>query len=175
MKLIVFLILFFVVAGGAVVTKTYISNYYDALFQKYGGKYGVDWKMLKRISMIESSLGLNARVAHGLLNPSDIEGSKSYDGKSWGLMQVTLDTAKWLDPSATVEKLNNAEYSIELAAKYFAYLQKYFPKTDARYTEWVVKSYNQGQGNTAKERAGSIAGYAGDYWAKYQKYSTQIT
>ncbi len=151
----------------------YPTNY-DSLFQLHGKRFGVDWKLLKRIAIIESNLGRAKSVAHGLRNPSDVEGSKSSDGKSWGLMQVTLPTAQWLDKSATVEKLNDPNFSVYLAAKFFEYLQDYFPKTDARYWEWVVKSYNQGQGNTAKERAGTSTGFAHAYWAKYLKLSQEF-
>nr|BFD59651.1 hypothetical protein CKG001_17580 [Bdellovibrio sp. CKG001] len=160
--------------GSVVLIKETISNRFDALFKKYGAKHGVDWLLLKRIAMIESKIGLNPRVARGLLNPSDVAGSISYDGKSWGIMQVTLTTAKWLDDSATPEKLNNPEYSINLGARYVAYLQGFFPKSDPRYWEWVIKSYNQGPGNSSKERAGTSQGFAHDYWAKYQKYKTLI-
>lgn len=163
-------------AGGTVVAVNMnIPSTYDTHFKKYGSKHGVNWLLLKRIAMIESKIGTHSTVARGLKNPSYFEGSKSTDGKSWGIMQVTLTTAKWLDGSATVEKLNNADYSIDLGAKYLAYLQGLFPKSDSRYWEWVVKSYNQGPGNTAKERAGTSKGFAHDYWAKYQKYSQQIT
>jgi membrane-bound lytic murein transglycosylase MltF len=168
----VFLIIFTTIGAATVVTT--IPNTYDKLFQYYAAKYGLNWLMLKRIAMIESKIGTHSSVLEGIKNPSNVEGSKSYDGKSWGIMQVTLTTAKWLDASATVEKLNNPEYSISLAAKYLDFLQKYFPTTDPRYAEWVVKSYNQGQGNTAKERAGSSTGFAHDYWAKYKKYSETI-
>lgn len=164
----------FLTLGAAGVTMSTINNAYDGLFKKYASKHGLDWLMLKRIAMIESKIGTHPSVLRGIQNPNDVDGSKSYDGKSWGLMQVTLTTAKWLDGSATVAKLNDPEYSISLAAKYLEYLQKYFPTTDPRYTEWVVKSYNQGQGNTAKERAGTSQGFAHDYWAKYLKYSQEI-
>jgi membrane-bound lytic murein transglycosylase MltF len=151
----------------------YPTNY-DALFKAYASKHKIDWLILKRIAIIESNLGRAKSVAHGLQNPSDVEGSKSFDGKSWGLMQVTLTTAQWLDPSATVAKLNSPTYSVELAAKYLRYLFDFFPSTDARLIEWVVKSYNQGQGNTAKERNGTGQGFAHDYWAKYKNLQTKV-
>ena len=95
---------------------------FDALFKKYGKLYMVDWQMLKAIAMNESSLGSVKSVAHGIMYPSDIEASKSQDGKSWGLMQVTLTTARDLDPTASAEKLNTPEYSIKLAAQYLGTL-----------------------------------------------------
>lgn len=170
------LALFFVFGGLGVkaVIDSSVPTTYDAYFKKYGSEFKVDWLWLKRICMIESSMGRAKSVAHGLKNPSDIEGSKSSDGLSWGVMQFTLATARDMDPNATVEKLNNPEYSIRLAAKYVAFLKTRFPSTDSRYVEWVIKSYNQGPGNSAKERAGTSPGYAAQYWSKYSNYSQKI-
>lgn len=144
-------------------------NQYDSFFKKSAEKYSVDWTWLKGIALNESSLGKHPRVARGLAVPSDIDGSKSEDGKSWGLMQVTVPTAKDFDKNASEEKLNNAEYSIDIAAKFIASLKKQFPPNDPRFVEWVIKSYNQGAGNTKKERSGAITGYAKQYWDKFQK------
>lgn len=147
---------------------------FDSFFKKSAQKYSVDWTWLKAIALNESSLGKHPRVARGLLAPKDIEGSKSEDGKSWGLMQVTVPTARDFDKTATEEKLNNAEYSIDIAAKFIAFLKKQFPPNDPRLTEWIIKSYNQGAGNTKKERSGAINGYAGQYWDKFQKNLTKV-
>lgn len=160
--------------GGAAVKADTANLFtaFDGLFAKYAKQYGLDWKMLKAIAMNEAGLGVVAggiekSVAIGLANPGDVEGSKSSDGKSWGLMQMTVPTARDYDPSATPQKLNDPEYSIRLAAQFVAWLTLQFPSSDPRYIEWVVKSYNQGRGNTAKERRGEIAGYAGVYWERY--------
>lgn len=142
---------------------------FDALFQKYGRKFNVNWKYLKAIAMNESSLGSVASVARGLEVPIDVEGSKSQDGKSWGLMQVTLGTAKDFDSTATAINLNNPEYSIKLAARYLAHLQGRFNMLEMRWLEYVIKSYNQGPGNTEKERKGLIKGYAEEYWSRFQR------
>lgn len=142
---------------------------FDSLFKKYGAKYSVPWTWLKAIAMNESSLGRHPSVARGLMNPNDIEASKSEDGKSWGLMQVTIKTARGLDPTATEAKLNNAEYSIGLAAQYLAQLSKQFSMVESRYVEWVIKSYNQGPGNSMKEKTGQISGYAQEYWERFQR------
>lgn len=147
---------------------------YDALFKKYGAKYSVPWEWLKAIALNESSLGSAKSVARGIEMPTDIEGSKSSDGKSWGLMQVTLTTAKELDPTATEVKLNNPEYSIGLGAQYVAKMGKRYSKADTRYLEWTIKSYNQGPGNTDKEKSGKIAGYAGEYWLRFQRNLTRV-
>jgi len=141
---------------------------YDDLFKKYASKYGLDWQILKAIAVVESSLGQAPSVLRGLANANDVDGSKSTDGKSWGLMQVTLTTAKDYDSFATPQKLNNPDYSVDLAAQHLKMLEGLFDKSDPRYREWVIKSYNQGQGNTLKEKQGKIpTGYANDYWKKY--------
>ena len=150
--------------------KEMIPDKFDDLFKKYGAIYGVDWKLLKRISWIESNIGLNSRVAKGLVNPKDIEGSKSYDGLSWGLMQVTVTTAKDYDKNASAEKLNNPAYSIEIGAKHLKMLKQLFSSERD-----VVMSYNQGQGNQKKfiaaEKSGTLKenqySQARSYWAKY--------
>lgn len=143
---------------------------WDAEFKKAGAKYKVPWAWLKAIAMNESSLGSYPSVALGIREPANIEGSKSQDGKSWGLMQVTLTTGRGLDPYCTAEKLNNPEYSIDLAGKYLSQLSGMFSKVELKYTEWVIKSYNQGPGNTNKERTGKIPkGYADEYWARFER------
>lgn len=145
-----------------------MSDRFDPLYKKYGAKYGVPWTWLKAIALNESLNGTEKSVAHGLMYPNDVEASRSSDGLSWGLMQVTLNTARTMDPTATPQKLNNAEYSIDLAARYLKTLSGMFSKIDARYTEWVIKSYNQGPGNTRKEIA-SGRGFAQGYWEKFQR------
>lgn len=144
---------------------------YDDLFKKYGSIYNIDWRMLKAIAWVESKLGTYRGVvdtpeeqAKGL-NQAD-----SSDGKSSGLMQVTLTTARDFDKNATFQKLGNPEYSVDIACKYINFTKRYFSVTDPRYTEWLVKSYNQGAGNTLKEKNKTIkSGYANDYWTKYQQ------
>ncbi len=141
---------------------------WDYYFKLYGEKYGVDWKILKAICMNESSMGTNKSVAAGLVNPKNVAASASSDGKSYGIMQVTLSTARGIDPSVTPQKLNLPEYSIDLAAQYLAEIKKMFSPGDLRYLEWVIKSYNQGPGNTRKEADGKIQGYAAEYWRRFK-------
>lgn len=168
---------FLVFGGKEVVEKISSDNAwrrFDNLFKKYGTVYGVDWRWLKAIAMNESSLGQVASVARGIANPNDVEGSKSSDGLSWGLMQVTLRTARGMDPAATPQKLNNPEYSIDLGARYIKQLKGMFSVVDLRYTEWVIKSYNQGPGNTKSEMRGVIANpkwhdHVKEYWARFQR------
>lgn len=142
-------------------------NRFDSLFKKYASLNDIPWEWLKAIALNESSLGNHPSVRRGLEVPSDIEGSKSDDGKSWGLMQVTVTTARDMDPLATSEKLNNAEYSIKLAAQYLKWLKRYFPDGSSRQVEWLIKSYNQGAGNSIKERDGKSTGFAAEYWSRF--------
>lgn len=147
---------------------------YDALFEKYGRQFGVPWTWLKAIALNESNLGLAPSVAHGLKNPTDIQKSKSSDGLSWGLMQVTIKTARALDPTATETKLNNPEYSIKLAAQLMGQNMKMFDRSNARYIEAVIKSYNQGPTHTKNELAGRISNpswhdHVQEYWSRFQR------
>ena len=147
---------------------------FDSLFVAAEKKHGVDAKWLKAFALNESDLGRDKTVTAGLKNPDDVEASKSYDGLSWGLMQVTLKTGRDFDPNVTAVKLNNPAYSVDLAARLIAWLKKQFPVSDPRYVEWVVKSYNQGSGNTAKERAGKIKGYAQEYWDRFERNLARV-
>lgn len=142
---------------------------FDSLFKKYGQINSVPWQYLKAICLNESNLGKAKSVAAGIITPYDIENSKSSDGKSWGIMQVTVTTGKDLDPACTAEKLNNPEYSVKLAAKYVGQLQLKFNRADSRWLEWVVKSYNQGPGNTNKEKSGKSTGFAQEYWERFKR------
>lgn len=162
--------------GGASVVEDYVESWqrFDALFVKYGKLYGVSPAWLKAIALNESSLGDAPSVALGIREPSNIEESVSDDGKSWGLMQLTLSTARQFDPAATAEKLNNPEYSIKLSAQLIAWLSKQFSTVDARWTEWIIKSYNQGVGNTRKERDGASTGYAAEYWNRFQRNLSRV-
>jgi soluble lytic murein transglycosylase-like protein len=89
-------------------------------------------------------------------------------------MQMTLPTAGDYDPSVTPMKLNDPEYSIKLSAQFVASLMKQFAKTDTRYLEWIIKSYNQGAGNTKKEIAGTSTGFAQEYWDRFQRNLTRV-
>lgn len=148
------------------------SNSFDELFKRYAALNGLDWKTLKTIAMNESTLGMNPRVKRGLIQPSDIEGSKSEDGLSWGLMQMTLVTARDFDKSATAEKLNNPEYSIKLASQFIASLKRQFGSK----IRDIAMAYNQGAGNQKRfiqlEMSGDLKRdqypAARNYWLKYQ-------
>jgi soluble lytic murein transglycosylase-like protein len=113
---------------------------YDQLISKYSSMYGVSFDLIKAIMKVESDIGRDFRVKHGLLYPQDIEKSKSSDGKSWGLMQMTLKTAQYFDKKITIADLNNAEKSIELGTRFLQYLQKRMNGQDE-----VIRAYNGGE------------------------------
>lgn len=124
-------------------------NKYDSLFKKYAVSY--PWQWLKAIALNESDLGRNALVKAGKV---------SSDGKSWGLMQLTMPTARDFDKNATIDKLNNAEYSIDLASQYIYFLYRKYGGDERK----IIMSYNQGQGNTDRGKE-----YAAGYYEKFKK------
>ena len=146
---------------------------FDNLFKNAGNKYGVPWKWIKAVAMNESSLGNHPSVKRGIENPTDVNGSKSSDGLSWGLMQVTIRTARSLDPKTTEVKLNDPIYSVDLGARYLRDLQNSFDQKNPKFMEYVIKSYNQGPGNTRKEIA-TGKGYADDYFKRFLRNLEKI-
>lgn len=142
---------------------------WDSLFKKYELLNQVPFGMLKAICMNESSLGTVQSVAAGISDPKNVDASQSEDRKSFGLMQMTLTTLRDFDKAGDAVRLNNPEYSVKWASRFLRSLIRQFPLVDPRWEEWVVKSYNQGAGNTRKEQAGEIDGYAAEYWARYQR------
>ena len=123
---------------------------YDPVFIRYGNLYKVDWKMLKAIALNESDLGQNALVKAGKV---------SSDGKSYGLMQLTLATAHDYR-NVDENDLNDPETSIDIAAQFIRHLASVF----AGDTRKIVMSYNQGEGNTKKGKT-----YAEGYYQKFLK------
>lgn len=115
---------------------------WDMLISKYSKSTGVPFEWIKSIMMNESALCQAKSVRRGLENPQDVQGSKSSDGKSWGLMQLTLPTARSIESTVTEAGLNDPEISIRIASKYLAYL--------GRLKNWnqeaVIRSYNGGPG-----------------------------
>lgn len=107
-----------------------------------GGRTIPGWWQLKAMMWQESDLGRYPSVARGLEVPSDVEGSRSQDGKSWGLMQVTIPTAGDFRAGTTAVDLNNPDLSIELGARIHARNQKIFPGN----LEYQVRAYNGGPG-----------------------------
>lgn len=118
-------------------------NRWDSLIRKYSAQFGVPWRWVKAVMIIESDLGRAPSVARGLERPFDIEQSKSSDGKSWGLMQLTLPTANDLQPGITAVGLNDAETSVRLGTQYLGRMIKRWGINER---EKVIRSYNGGPG-----------------------------
>lgn len=149
---------------------------FDDEFKKAAQKYQVSWEWLKAIALNESSLGEESSVARGLATPGDIEGSKSSDGLSWGLMQVTLKTAKQFDPLASPEKLNDPKYSIDMSARVISDNIRYFKirlgDSNPRFFEMVIKAYNTGPLNAFNETKGIFTKWTPhvqEYWERFQR------
>lgn len=138
---------------------------WDDDFKREAAKNDIRWEWLKAIALNESSLGRERSVAHGIKAPFDVEGSKSFDGLSWGLMQVTLKTGRQYDAAISPEKLNDPAYSIRLGAQILGDEWKRFPGD----LEFAVKAYNQGARNSRRERDGLSKGFTGDYWPRFKR------
>lgn len=145
---------------------------WDPLLKQAASRYGIaDWRWLKAIIWNESDFGRAKSVAHGLANPEDVEGSKSSDGKSWGLTQTTLGTANDMRPGTTVADLNNPAISIDVGAKYFAkMLNRYKENQKGKIPERAVRAYNQGPGNEDRRKP-----FADPYLAKFVPHFFKIT
>lgn len=129
---------------------------FDHLFKKYASRESINWLWLKAIAWNESTIGNNARV---------LTGQVSSDGKSWGIMQLTLPTARQFAPNITIEKLNDPDTSIDIASRLLAWLLVEFKGDLSK----AVKAYNQGIGNTKNGK-----NYADSYFAKFQTHLFQL-
>lgn len=114
---------------------------YDELFKFYSEGY--DWKWLKAIATQESSLGQNSRV---------LQGQASYDGLSYGLMQIAegVGSAREIEIKGFGGKvlLNDPAYSIKQASKLISYLNNKYAGDQRK----VFLAYNQGENNTDRGR-----------------------
>lgn len=145
---------------------------YDSLFQDAATNNKIDWRMMKTISMVESLIGKERSVKSGINNPYDIPSSVSADGLSWGIMQMTVTTARDFDGLADPIRLNEPKYSIDLAARFIASLKRQFSSDRD-----IAMAYNQGAGNQRRflelESQGKLQDHqypqARDYWRKYQR------
>ena len=150
----------------AIVPKTGDFYRYDDLFQRAARTYQIgNWLWIKAIAWNESSVGAASSVKRGLASPTDREGSKSSDGLSWGIMQVTETTARDLRPGTTYVDLNNPAISIDLGAKYLSQML-------ARYRgdlNRAVRAYNQGPGNEDKRKP-----YADEYLKRFLAHFDQL-
>jgi soluble lytic murein transglycosylase-like protein len=129
---------------------------YDGYFKYYSGIYGVPYEWFKAISMQESNLGQNQKVKQGLV---------SYDGLSYGIMQIATGTGSpkerelktmfglpdkritdmtIIEKSFTQDILNDADKSISIAGNLLGYLAKKYNYDKDK----VFLAYNQGERNT---------------------------
>lgn len=143
---------------------------WDQVIKAAAGPVGIDYRALKALAMNESSLWGNPRVARGLLSPSDVEGSKSTDGLSWGGFQMQPSTAQDYDPAATPERLNDPAYSATLAAKHYRRLLAVFGGNE----EFAVRAYNAGEGRIREELKDKLPISATDYWTKFQEHKALL-
>lgn len=130
---------------------------YDYLFKKYADGY--PWQWLKAIAKQESDLGRDPRTSKGQV---------SYDGLSWGLMQIAegKGSKKEIEIKGFggPEKLNDAEYSVKTASKLVKYLYNKYGDKDK-----VFLAYNQGEQNTDMGKD-----YTVQYPQKINKWLDQI-
>lgn len=114
---------------------------WDTLMRAKGTRYRVPWRWLKVIILNESSNGNARSVLRGLADPSDVTGSASFDGKSWGLFQITRATAKGLlGREVSASELNDPDMSGDLAAR----LLRELIDTFGLDFEAVMRAYNGG-------------------------------
>lgn len=151
-------------------TTGYEQRFID-LFNQYGPQYGMSPLWLQAFCMNESSMGEDPLVKAGQL---------SQDGLSKGIMQLTLTTARRFE-NVTLDDLNDPETSVRIACKLIQINQAAFSTADARYVEWVVKSYNRGVARTNQERTGDPKGLAepgftrgNTYWSRWQRNYAKI-
>ena len=149
---------------------------WDDLFERFGRQYGVPFVWLKAICMNESSLGEYPTVALGLREPANREGSKSQDGKSWGIMQVTEVTGRDFDPGCTYFRLNNPEYSVEMACRVLARSMRSFPPAVMpNAEEYNVKAYNGGVGRIQWELDGSWKNFTQEKQAAHRQAIANVS
>lgn len=110
---------------------------YDDLFKHFAKTF--PWKWLKAIAKQESDLGQNSRVKNGEV---------SYDGLSWGLMQIAENVGSpkeiQIKGQGGPEKLNDPVYSIQKASQLVSYLNQKYGGNARK----VFLAYNQGEINT---------------------------
>ncbi len=129
---------------------------YDSLFKRYASINGFPWEWAKAIALNESNLGRDPLV---------VKKTWSSDGKSRGLMQLTIPTARDYQKNVTPEQLDDPETSVRIASQYLGYLYKRYSGDPMK----VIMSYNQGQGNTDNGKT-----YALGYFQRWQKNLEQV-
>lgn len=131
---------------------------YDVSFQAVSAFYEYPWSWLKALCLNETLLGTDTfYVAHG-------QGSS--DGKSSGIMQLTIPTASDVAGIAvTADELRDDNFSIEIAGKYLHQLYVMFSGDERK----TIMSYNQGPGNTTKGHE-----YAANYYDRWLRWKLKV-
>jgi membrane-bound lytic murein transglycosylase MltF len=124
---------------------------YAPLFQKYGARYGIDWRILAAVAYEESGLDPNSRSRKGAV----------------GLMQILPSTA--MDRRINIRNSHTIENNIHAGAKYLALLRdQYFSGKDVSSESrirFALAAYNAGPEKIrlCRQLARSM-GYRGDRW-----------
>jgi soluble lytic murein transglycosylase-like protein len=114
-----------------------VMDRYDSLFQYYGDKSGIDWRLLKAQAIAESALNPD------VISPVGAKGLTQFMDRTWqewrdgtpGVQEINIDLAK-LSPY-------DPEDAIKAQAAYMAWLMKQF---DNNLTD-TIAAYNWGIGN----------------------------
>lgn len=112
------------------------TSAYNEAITEAAARYGVSPERIKAIISVESSGRPTAQS-------TDNDG-----GHSYGLMQMRLETARGLDPGATIEKLRDPAYNIRLGTQYYKQLRdKYASQANTEYSadDLASAAYNGGQ------------------------------
>ena len=133
---------------------------YDDMFMLAGLKF--DWMWLKAISQAESRIGRDPRVR---------KGEVSRDKLSRGLMQIAVGKGSpkeiELKGFASPDKQNDPWWQIQTATKLLNYLYERFDGEMIK----VIRSYNQGERNTAKGK--NYTHPNGKYYERVKMYYQQ--
>jgi membrane-bound lytic murein transglycosylase MltF len=111
---------------------------YQPYFERYGGQYGFDWRLILAMAFQESGL-----------NPK----KESHRG-AVGLMQVRPSTAA--DPKVAIKNIDKVENNIHAGVKYLAFLRdRYFNDDEIRPRDRVrfsLAAYNAGPAKIRRAR-----------------------
>lgn len=130
---------------------------YDDKIKAVAKKYNIPWYWIKGIALNESHLGENPLVKAG---------KASSDGKSYGIMQMTLETANtYAKRKVTIDELNNVDFSFDIAGKFLANLSEAFAGVEKP----IIMAYNQGKQATIQ---GSVK--AENYYYRYLYWKNKI-
>jgi membrane-bound lytic murein transglycosylase MltF len=122
-----------------------------ALFQKYGGKYGLDWRLLAAQGYQESGLDQSKRSAAGAV----------------GVMQIRPATAA--DKNVGITGVDKLENNIHAASKYLRFIHdRYFADQDMEELDkllFTLAAYNAGPARVTRLREGARnAGHSPNTW-----------